>query len=41
MFKSIFAKYFSVVGLIIATCFAAMCGMQMLFTSRYLSLIHI
>ena len=35
MFKSIFAKYFSVVGLIIATCFAAMCGMQMLFTSRY------
>ena len=35
MFKSIFAKYFSAVGLIIVVSFAALCGMQMLFTSRY------
>lgn len=35
MFKSIFAKYFSVMTLIIMVSFAAMGGMQMLFSSRY------
>ncbi|MCI8554844.1 MAG: HAMP domain-containing histidine kinase [Clostridiales bacterium] len=35
MFKSIFAKYFSVVSLIIVTSFAALGAMQMLFSTRY------
>ncbi|MDD3693477.1 MAG: HAMP domain-containing sensor histidine kinase [Oscillospiraceae bacterium] len=35
MFKSIFAKYFTVLSLIIVVSFAAMGGMQMLFSTRY------
>lgn len=35
MFKSIFSKYFTVMSLIIVISFAAMGGMQMLFSSRY------
>ncbi len=35
MFKSIFAKYFSVISLIIVVSFAALGGMQMLFSTRY------
>ena len=35
MFKSIFAKYFTVLSTIIVVSFAAMGGMQMLFSTRY------
>lgn len=35
MFKSIFAKYFTVLSAIITISFAAMGGMQMLFSTRY------
>ena len=35
MFKSIFSKYFTVISLIIVVSFAAMGGMQMLFSTQY------
>ncbi|MDD2417917.1 MAG: HAMP domain-containing sensor histidine kinase [Oscillospiraceae bacterium] len=35
MFKSIFTKYFTVLSIIIVVSFAAMGGMQMLFSTRY------